>query len=404
MTTGARLGLLAGLYVAQGLPQGFFTQALPAILRREGVSLVGVGLANLLALPWALKFLVAPWADGRAPGRLGRRRGVILPAQAASVVALAALAWFDPSREGLAPLLAVTLLVNVLAALQDVATDGLAVELLRPDERGLGNGVQVGGYRLGMILGGGGLLVVSPALGWWGTLLALAGALAAASLPALRHAEAPPPPAGPRAARAGWPRLADWVDRPGGLGWLAAIAAFKGGHWLGTAMLRPMLVDAGWGLDDLGWLLGSAGFTAGLAGAAVGGAATGRLGRRRAVVLFGALDALTLAAYAVLALGELAPGPTAAVCALEHLTSGMATAALFTAMMDACRADRAATDFTVQACVVVIGSGLAAAVSGWSAERLLYPGHFALAAALAAAGVAVIAWYLGRPGAPRLHG
>ena len=81
-----KLGLLASLYVCQGLPFGFFTQALPVLLRKQGVSLEAIGLSSLLALPWALKFVWAPLVDryfwpgvGRRPGlrpRLARRRVV----------------------------------------------------------------------------------------------------------------------------------------------------------------------------------------------------------------------------------------------------------------------------------------------------------------------------------------
>ena len=48
--------------------------------------------------------------------------------------------------------MAALFLTNLFAATQDIATDGLAVELLDEGERGYGNGVQVAGYRVGMIL------------------------------------------------------------------------------------------------------------------------------------------------------------------------------------------------------------------------------------------------------------
>ena len=70
MRTSTKLGLLGALYLSQGLPYGFFTQALPALLRTMGLSLPDIGLASLLALPWALKFLWAPWVD-RWATRLG---------------------------------------------------------------------------------------------------------------------------------------------------------------------------------------------------------------------------------------------------------------------------------------------------------------------------------------------
>ena len=60
----------------------------------------------------------------------------------------------------LRPLLGAVVLLNLLAATQDIATDGLAVDMLEPPERGLANGVQVAGYRVGMIVGGGALLIL----------------------------------------------------------------------------------------------------------------------------------------------------------------------------------------------------------------------------------------------------
>ena len=52
------LGTLGALYLAQGLPYGFFVHALPTILRERGHGLVLVGLSSLVALPWALKAIL----------------------------------------------------------------------------------------------------------------------------------------------------------------------------------------------------------------------------------------------------------------------------------------------------------------------------------------------------------
>ncbi len=91
MTTRNKLALLASLYLSQGLPFGFFTVALPVVMRQEGLSLPAVSLANLLALPWALKFLWAPLLDRHGSTRIGRRRSWILPLQAASILVVVGL-------------------------------------------------------------------------------------------------------------------------------------------------------------------------------------------------------------------------------------------------------------------------------------------------------------------------
>ena len=51
--------VLLTLYLTQGLPHGFFSQALPTLLRQQGMSLEAIGLMSLVSLPWVLKFL---WA------------------------------------------------------------------------------------------------------------------------------------------------------------------------------------------------------------------------------------------------------------------------------------------------------------------------------------------------------
>lgn len=384
MKTATKLALLSSLYLSQGLPYGFFTQALPVLLRKQGLSLPAIGLAHLLALPWALKFLWSPLMDRHGSERLGRRRGYILPLQLLSAGLLFALS--QPAIGASIPALLVTvLLVNLLAATQDVASDGLAVNLLSPSELGWGNGIQVAAYRVGMIVGGGWILGLFDSLGWRPTLLSLGGLLLVATVPIALFREppsAPPPPSSPS--------LAYWLQRPGAGRWLALLVLYKAGEALATGMLRTFLVDSGLGLSDIAWMLGSVGFTAGLVGALVGGALVNRLGRRRALLLFGVVQTGAVLLYAVAARGVPLPVLTL-ICGVEHLASGMATAALFTVMMERCRPEHAGADYTVQASVVVLATGGAAALSGFSAQGLGYPAHFVLAAVLCAAATAFAA-------------
>ena len=382
----AKIGLLASLYVAQGLPFGFFTQALPVILRKRGMSLGAIGLSSVLALPWALKFLWAPLLDRyRLPG-IGRRKSWIVPLQLLTVLPLLVLGAWPPERS-LTPLFVTVLLVNLFAATQDIATDGLAVEMLAPEERGVANGVQVGGYRAGMIVGGGLLLVLTERLGWSGTFVLMAALVALTTLPILVTRE-PAQPAPPPVASAA---SVHFLRRAGSARILALLAVYKLGEAFASGMLRPFLADAGLSLADVGALLGTWGFVAGLVGALAGGALVGRLGRKGALVGLGLLQAVSVAGYALVAHGSGGAGldrhALLVACVVEHFASGMATAALFTCMMDWCEPASAGTDYTVQASAVVVATGVAAALSGFSAQALGYSRHFAIAALLAAAAV-----------------
>ena len=398
MTQTGKLVLLASLYLAQGMPYGFFSQFLPAMLRAQGVSLQNVGLASLLALPWALKFLWAPLVDRYGAARWGLRRTWIVPLQLLTVVTLLVLSRVEPTAQ-LEPMLLGVLVLNLLAATQDIATDGLAVTILGPTERGLGNGVQVAAYRLGMILCGGVLLILYEQLGWARVCQLMAGAIALTTLPIAGYRE-PPTPAH---ARPGLASFAGFFRRPGVLGWLAALAAYKFGEAFGVGMLKPFLIDMGLGFAGIGWLTGTAGFLAGLVGAMVGGAMVGKFGRWRCLFVFAAVQALAVACYAIPAWGPRDWTVLYALCTFEHLAGGMATAALFTLMMDAARPQTAGTDYTVQASVVVFATGLGAGSSGFSVAWLTdlldvrlwgdapatpaYGPHFLLAAVLSLLGV-----------------
>ena len=398
MKTREKVVLLSALYLSQGLPFGFFTQALPVLLRDMGRSLPEIGLANLLALPWALKFIWAPAVDRWWSPRLGRRRSWILPLQLITVVTAAGIALLRPD-EDLSIVLGAFLIANLLAATQDIATDGLAVSLLSEGERGLGNGVQVAGYRVGMIIGGGVLLILFDHLGWSGVFGTMAALLLFATVPIARHNEAPSPPPDPGPAMGQAVRRL--LRRPGMAGWLVALLAYKFGEALAGGMLRPMLVDLGLEVGTIGWMLGTAGFCAGLLGALAGGWSAGRFGRPVTVLGGGLLQALTVSVYALPAMGLSTGLPMlSALVVLEHFVGGVCTAALFTAMMDRCDERFGGTDYTVQACVVVASTGTAAALSGVVAQSLGYAAHFGLGGALSVVGLIPVWWTFRRARSP----
>ncbi|MEQ1570472.1 MAG: MFS transporter, partial [Myxococcota bacterium] len=215
----------------------------------------------------------------------------------------------------------------------------------------------------------------------------MAGLLALATAPVWWMVE-PPRVA---AERVGWRAMVAAIPSIG-LGWWAVLATYKAGEASASAMVKALLVDAGWSPSELGWVLGLGGSAAGLGGALLGGWTAGRVDRGRALVGFGAVQALAIALLVVPASFGASRLAAVVVVGIEHWTSGMATATLFAAMMDRCRPGHEATDYTLQACAVVFATGAAGATSGVVAGAFGYLGHFAIATGLAAVGVAVAAW------------
>src|SRR5262245_24981278 len=129
MSRGRRITLLIALYLAQGLPYGFFTLFLPATLRQSGSSLKAISALTLLYLPWALKFLWAPYVE-----LVGTRRQWLLGLQCSAVIVAALLTFADIGQHGFLPLIVAAFVLTIIAATQDIVTDGLAVRLLDDKE------------------------------------------------------------------------------------------------------------------------------------------------------------------------------------------------------------------------------------------------------------------------------
>lgn len=377
---GSRLLLLALLYVAQALPLGFFVIAMPAILRSRGVSLEQIGLLGALAMPFLLKFLWAPLVD-RFGAASGHYRSWLMWLQLLAVATVLAIAALDPVANWQA-LLALGALFMLLAATQDVATDGLAVRLLWREDRGLGNGIQVGGYYLGQILGGGLVLVLVDRFGW-SIALGVMALMLALPLPLVVAMREPAAALGSgRRTAIGFAALGAFFRRPGIGAWVVVLLVWRLAETMAQWMLNPMLVDRGFSLERIGILLGVLGSLGALAGAMLGGRLIGKLGRHRTLALTGILLAPALAAYLAPAQGFGGLTLVYVVVVASAFAAGASTAALYTAAMDAAAYDTAGTDFTIQQSLAAVGPMIAAGVSGASAAALGYSGHFALAAAL----------------------
>jgi PAT family beta-lactamase induction signal transducer AmpG len=378
--------LLGALYLVQGLPYGFFTQALPVLLRKADASLTLIGLSHLLTLPWALKFLWAPAVDRIYIRSLGLRKSWLIPLQVATITTYLGLGFVEFNFR-IEFVLFAFLLANLLAASQDIATDGLAIDILSSEERGVANGVQVAGYRIGMIIGGGALLALYDWLTWSGVMFTIAIISAIGTLPIFFYSEnqfhRPHLPPRTHTFLSAVRESFHFFLQPGALLWLPVLLLYKAGHASATAMLRPWLVDRGYNLTEIAKLLSTAGFMAGLIGALLGGWLASRFDRIKLLAILALGQFIAVTAYLYPIVSEHSLWKVATAIALDHLVSGMATATLFAVMMDLCSKERSASDYTAQACIVVVAQGAGSALAGPSAHYLGYEVHFALAASAA---------------------
>ncbi|XP_047580152.1 major facilitator superfamily domain-containing protein 3 isoform X2 [Lutra lutra] len=389
---------LAGLYLVQGLPYGLQSGLLPVLLRARGLSLTRVGLAKVLYLPWLFKLVWAPLVDTR-----GSLRAWLMLSTAALGLVCGLLAALPPAEAGPAGLpvtvAGLLLLLNLGAAVQDVALDTLAVQLLEPAELGPGNTVQVVAYKLGAVLAGGGLLALVPTLSWPLLFLLLAATywLAAAlvwAAPALQQLPASGPPEPPLRSMH---LLRDLLAMPGTLWTAGFVLTYKLGEQGASSLFPLFLLDHGISTPELGLWNGVGAVVCSIVGSSLGGALLARhrqpLPLLRSVLWFrlGGLACQTTLLFHLDTPGvRLGPstvlrGAALLSLCLQHLLGGLVTTTTFTLMMRCSQlVPRAlqATHYGLLATLELLGKLFLGTLAGALADSLGLPLCFAFFLAL----------------------
>jgi len=138
------------MYFAQGIPQGLLAIAIPAWLASQGVSPADIGsYLAVIVLPWAFKLVTGPLMDRYEFLPMGRRRPWVIGAQLGLSLALLALTFIERPAEQIGLLMLVGVLINSFAATQDVAVDGMSIDLTPVREQGRLNAFMSFGKAIG---------------------------------------------------------------------------------------------------------------------------------------------------------------------------------------------------------------------------------------------------------------
>lgn len=382
------VALLMGF--ASGLPLLLTGSVLQAWLKDGGVDLTRIGLFALVGLPYTLKFLWSPLFDRYAPPP-GRRRGWLALLQFAVAGALLLLAAAQPAMDNLGWVMLAGLLVSFFSASQDIVVDAYRRESLQEAELGLGAALYVNGYRLGMLLAGGGGLILADWLSFGAMYRIMAMVMVACIAVTLLAPEPPLPEGRPRSLReAVVLPFRDYFARRGAWLILGFILLYKLGDTMASAMTVPFYLDLGYSKTEIGAVVKLFGFWATIAGGTLGGLWMLRVGTHRALWLFGFGQMLSTLGFVVLALLPHHVGALATVVAVENLTAGMGTAA-FVGFMGALTDRRfTATQYALLSSLMGVPRVLLSAPTGWFAEMLGWPGFFLLCALIAIPGLLLL--------------
>jgi len=355
------------------------------------VDLADIGRFALIGLPYALKFLWAPFIDSIHLPFLGLRRGWGILMQLGLAVSLATLAFCDPSTN-LTLFAVVALMVAFFSASQDIVIDAIRTEIVSDEELGPGGSVYMTGYRLAMLVSGAGALAASATFSWRAVYLAMAalGLVGMTTLllieePKIKHKQ-----------YVGFKErvlvpFAEFFKRQGAMEILVFVMLYKLPTMMATALTTVFLMDLGFERTEIAAVTKVAGLIATIVGTLAGGGMMVRMGIKASLWIFGAAQALGGGLFILLAVMGKSHATMVSVVVADNFLMGMGTSAIVGFMMSVCSRQFTGTQYALLSSLTAFTRVILIAPAGSIVKAIGWTQFFALSVVLAVPGLLLLA-------------
>lgn len=377
------MGIQLPLGFSSGVPLLLTGSTLVAWLSDANVSVETIGLFALVGVPYTFKFVWAPLLDRFSVPLLGRRRGWMLLTQLLLLLSIAWMGLQDPGS-GASAIAIAALGVAFLSATQDIVVDAYRTDALHGDERGRGSATYVIGYRIAMIVAGAGALMLADHMSWRIVYFIMAGLMfvgMVATWLAPAPAEVPPPQ---NLYKAVVEPLKEFFWRRGAVFALAFVMLYKFGDALASNLTMKFLLDLEFSKTDVGLIQKFLGLGATILGCSIGGYWADRIGLWRALLIFGAAQAVANAGYLLLALtGKSYPLLVVGI-GVDNICNGLGTAAFVAYVMSLCHRSFSATQYALLTSAAALLGRTLGASAGYVQQSTGWAGFFGITIAVAA--------------------
>jgi PAT family beta-lactamase induction signal transducer AmpG len=373
-----------------GLPFLLTASTLSVWLKESGVSYTSIAFyIGLASTPYAFKFIWAPLLDHLTipylSERFGRRRGWLILSQVLQTSLIIALGQIDPCKHF--HLIGITAFaLSLAAATHLVVLLAYQIESIDKNKYGSAEAVGILGYRIGMLVAGAGALYLSTILPWSCVYLAMGGLSATGIIFTLlmnesQHHRQIISPGTSLQERLKITVANPFLDFMRKEGWLACLAlmflARLSDSVIGS-MSNIFYLDLGFTKSEIASATKVFGMWATITGGFLAGAIIPRFGILRCLFYFTLFHGASNGMFFVL----MKTGPSIpilyAAIALEHITSGMRTTALFAYQMLWCSIEFAATQISLLTSSVSFGHSVFSSYSGWIVDHLGWSGLFGI--------------------------
>ncbi len=394
------------LYFMQGIVAGLSLIAIPAWLAARGASPIEIGgFVGTAMLPWSLKLFNGLLMDRFTYRPMGRRRSWILVAQASMMLTLFGFAIAAPSASQIVLLAGFCFTLNLCAAFNDVAVDGMTVDLVPEEDRTTINGFMFGSQTLGISAAGfiAGQLLVDDKISTMAILFGIFVGIASLFISLLRERPGErlfPWTSGQPSAECTARQHAAWIPMLKGIfqSLLSpSTLLFLTGFGLATVTfsfsdaVAPTLAvqQLGWGSDDYSNYASAIGFLAAIAGATMPTLLVRWVGLRMTMSTLFLI--LVIAAIIAGATFENWESSTifAAIFAVQYVASLFLSITLIVWAMRLCDPAIAASLFALFMAIPNLARSLMSGSLGWIVEGIGFAAAYYVVAAISFAALAL---------------
>lgn len=389
------------LGISSGLPYAMIGATLTTRLAQDGISKKSVTAFSLAFLVYNFKFLWAPLVDRLylpLLGRMGQRVSWLI---FSALLVMASLAWLglaDP-QASLRTVAFAAIATGVAGATFDIVIDAYRIELLQPQQLGVGSGMSQYGWRIGSVSAAALALMASVSLGWATAYLLCAAFVLPAVVAALLMGE-------PRVHRAplvskGLAQVGEAVITPlmeffrrRGAGLvLLFVLLHKIGDTLANLTLRLLLNDLQFTNAEIATYDVGFGFIAYLVGIFIGGVMYARYGLKHSVLVSLVLMAVSNLSFAALAGIGHSNGFLAFTICFENIASGIGGVVVVAYLSALCNLNFTASQFALlSAAASIVGRFITGTTAGGMIESMGYVNFYLFTTLAALPGVLLYLW------------
>lgn len=394
------------LGVSSGFPYAMIGATLTTRLAQDGIDKKTVTAFTLAFLAYNLKPLWSWVVDGvHLPmvGRLGQRVSWMILAALLVMAAVANLALQDPKADIYQTAIA-AILVGLAGATFDIVIDAYRIEILKPEQLGIGSGMSQYGWRIGSAGAGALALYLAARQGWEAAYLACA-LLALPAVAAVlwlgepeRHRDPAQRKGGSAVVQSIVGPFVEFFQRQGALLVLLFVLVHKIGDTLANLTFRLLFDDLGYTNDEIALYDVGIGFWAYLIGIFIGGILYARVGMKRSVFISLVLMAVSNFSFALLAATGKSNFGMAGAIGFENFASGIGgvvVVAYFSALCDL--RFTAAHYALISSAASIVGRFVTGTTAGALIENFGYVQFYLLTTAAAVPGI-LLYWWMMRTG------